>query len=226
MGGFKLALDLTGVMKKGDSEQKQVKPLKIENLNIYKPLDHEMIERSSLGVTSEQAHFIEEPFQHNKKYDTNSSSSSSGYGFVPPPEMNPNIMIKKKEKSSTPAPFTKPGLSLGFKLNLNNVENANIITKEDRSRVQMLKEISEPLSNTVNIKITEQSSSPSTSNIHQKSQTTKLPFVAPKLPGFGGLGGGFKLDLNKVPEAKIITDEDKERQRRLNGNIILKIIIA
>jgi len=33
----------------------------------------------------------------------------------------------------------------------------------------------------------------------------------PKLPTFGGFGGGFKLDLAKVPTANIITDEDKEK---------------
>jgi hypothetical protein len=224
MGGFKLALDLAGVMKKGDSEQKQGNQLQPEKLNIYNKIEHEMIERSSLGVTSEQAHYFEEPFKQANQYDTN-SSSSSGYGFVPPPEMNPNLIIKNKEKSSTPVPFSKPGLNLGFKLNLENVENANIITKEDKSRVHILKEMSQPLSNTVNLNIIDQNSSPENEYNKGMNQTTKTPFQAPRLPGFGGLGGGFKIDLNKVPEAKVITEEDKEKQRRLNGNIIFIALV-
>ena len=206
MGGFNLALDLGKVTKKGED-----KPM--DNLNI-KDLqnidDNEQPMRSSAGNNSEQAQVLQDSFRQKEKklgFD-NSSSSSSGYDFVPPPELNPNLVIAKKEDSSKPT--FGFGSSLGFKLNLNNVPEANQITKEDRSRVQDLERNTHDIFNkTVNLKLEDSDSK----NIQKfdkdiSNNTTKAAKPMPKIPGFGG---GFKLDLTKVPEANVITEEEKAK---------------
>ena len=65
----------------------------------------------------------------------------------------------------------------------------------------------ETFSNTVNLKLTEDNASQENLRLEGASTTTKA-IVAPKLPGFGG---GFKLDLTKVPTAHVITDDDKQK---------------
>jgi hypothetical protein len=47
-------------------------------------------------------------------------------------------------------------------------------------------------------------------NLDNTYNTTKASNPMLKLPGFGG---GFKLDLTKVPEANVITEKDKERMK-------------
>ena len=206
MGGFNLALDLRKVTKKGEDKPK-------DNLNIqdFQKIDEfEKPMRSSAGNNSEQAHVMQDSFRQkeNKVGFDDSSSSSSGYGFVPPPELNPNLVIPKKQESSKPA--FGFGSSLGFKLNLNNVPEANQITKEDRSRIQELeRKTPETFNKTVNLKLEDSESK----SIHKFDQgiannTTKAAKPMPKIPGFGG---GFKLDLTKVPEANVITEEDKAK---------------
>jgi len=127
--GFSMALDLTKVDTKGQSDNK------MEDLNKITKIEHEIIERSSIGMTSDQAHPIEPPQKaHDEPSYLGDSSSSSGYDFVPPPEYNPNIA--NAQDKPKPPPFALGGL--GFKLNLTNVENANLITKEDKSRINEL----------------------------------------------------------------------------------------
>ena len=210
MVGFNLKLDLSKAMKKGQSVDNHTK------INTYQPVESEVAERSSIGKNSEQAHPIDVSYKaHDEPSNIDDSSSSSGYDFVPPPELNPNVVYQNRPTPKVPGLGFggPPKLGLGglpglsFKLNLTNVEGAKIITDEDKSRVQELKEQKpETFNKTVNLNLGNDTDG--TPEKDQFRNTTKASNPPPKLPGFGGLGG-FKLDLGKVEGANLITEEDK-----------------
>ena len=199
--GFNLSLDLSKVAK-------SVKP-KVPVVETKAPnFDNDLAVRSSLGNNSEMAHPINISYKANDaQVPSESSSSSSDYDFVPPPELNPNLYYPEKK----PQPVLgKVGLGgLGFKLNLSGVPTAHVITDEDKSRVQALKESKpETFNNTVNLKLTDENASKEELKFDESNTTTKA-IAPPKLPGFGGFG--LKLDLTKVPTAHVITDDDKQK---------------
>ena len=202
--GFNLSLDLSKVAKGAKPKDK----ILVEEAKAPQ-FDHDFALRSSLGNNSEMAHPIDVSYKANDAHvPSDSSSSSDDYDFVPPPELNPNLYYPERKQQPV---VGKVGLSLGglnFKLNLTNVPTAHIITDEDKSRIQALKE-SKPdtFSNTVNLKLSEENPSKENLKFDGSSTTTKA-ITAPKLPAFGG---GFKLDLTKVPTAHVITDEDKQK---------------
>lgn len=210
MTGFNLGLDLSRVTKKGDSS---LKPMDFNN---HKSPTPDVFERSSVGINSEQAHPIDVSYKAQDEHSiSDDDSSSSGYDFVPPPELNPNAYIPGKQDNKPGYPLGGPKIGgLGFKLNLGNVPTANLITQEDKSRVQALNNTKpETFNKTVGLQFTEEDdiSSKEGGRKDNLSNTTKIVKGPPKLPGFGG--GGFKLDLSKVPTANIITEEDKQKMK-------------
>lgn len=209
MQGFSLGLDLSKVAKKGENN---LKPMDFNN---YKSPTPDVFERSSIGKNSEQAHPIDVSYKAQDDHSlSDDDSSSSGYDFVPPPELNPNAYIPKKQENKPALSLGGPKLGgFGFKLNLSNVPTANLITQEDKSRIQALNDKPETFNKTVGLKFTEEDeTSPNEGGRKEHlSNTTKMVKGPPKLPGFGG--GGFKLDLTKVPTANLITDEDKQKMK-------------
>jgi hypothetical protein len=187
---------------------------KVEHFKEPSKSDHEIIEKSSMGRNSEQAHPIDISYKARDD-SSDDNDSSSGYDFVPPPELNPNAYVPWKPKVPLALGGSgKPG-GLGFKLNLGNVPTANLITQEDKSRVEALdKNRQEPFIKTADLKINEEQVISGENDIKVvMSNTTKIKNLPPKVPIFGGFGGGFKLALDKVPTANLITEEDREKTR-------------
>ncbi|CAI2366213.1 unnamed protein product [Moneuplotes crassus] len=207
----KFALDLSKVQKKGEPVPQNNEEQKEDKLNIYTQEKHEFNERSSIGRNSEVATIINQRNNAGSSRSSSLDSSSSGLGFVPPPEMNPNRIIQSQAKSTTPVPAIG---GLGLKLDLANVPTAHVITQEDKSRQQELKDRElYAHSNTMKIKI---SAGVSHEDNKLLQNTVKTPIVPPKIPGIGGFGGGFKLNLAKVDTANLITEEDMKRQAELS----------
>lgn len=208
MGGFSLALDLNKVAIKG-KDTSAFQNLNFENKFPKENSDKPESEKENMSNKST-------PKANDNQHNLDDSSSSSGYGFVPAPEFNPNLCYPKKDETK------KVGLGLGvgfsFKLNLNNVEGANIITNEDRSRIQELGKNPATFNKPDMLKLENVSSN--TPDLQgELANTTKAATVKPIIPKFGL---GFKLDLTKVPEANVITEEDKAKVNQASYPTIAK----